>query len=57
MHQSPKGWEAGRWEMRVQFPTDSALVFILGSQRQDSQPSRREQLNDLNRSPPFPEQH
>ena len=57
MCQSPGGWEAGRWELRVRFPTDSALVFILGSQRQDSRPSRREQLNEPLRSLPFPEQH
>ena len=38
--QSPRGWEAGRQELRVQFLTDSAPDSILGSQRQDSQPCR-----------------
>lgn len=36
MCQSPRGWEAGRQELKVQFPADFAPVSILGSQKQDS---------------------
>ena len=58
MH-APEPRGVGSWQMGVKGTVshDSALVFILGSQRQDSLPSRREQLNDPLRSLPFPEQH
>lgn len=49
--QSPGGWEAGRQELRVQFPADSAPVSILGRQRQDSQ------LGSPHFPPPLLEQH
>ena len=41
----------------MRFPADSAPVFILGSQRPDTQPSRREQLGNPHLLPPLLEEH